>query len=1112
VIQIRLLDGVRAVDDRTGAAVDIGPAKAQALLAALALTPGAVVPVARLVTMVWGEAPPRTAEKTLQTYVAGLRRALGETAIVRVGAAYRLDVEADAVDVIRFQRLLGADRVDDALAEWSGPPFAGLDAEGLAPAAQNLVEQWLGAREEQLARQVDDDPAPAIGPLRELVADHPFREGLWGLLMTALYRVGRQADALAAYRTARHGLVEELGVEPGPDLRALETRILDHDEDLRRPQAAVTLAVADVDDAARSWAAHPHEAAAAMARHEQIVRTTAATHGGHVSSHRGSSFAVAFDRPDAAAAWADDLHAALAAEPWPRPVPVQVRIALHTGPSAGRTGDQPAALVNLAACLAAAGHAGQTVLSDATAALVAGTRPVRALGTHRIDGLPGDVIVHQLGDRAHPPLRTRDDRLLGNLPRRSGRLIGREDELRRIGAALAAAPVVTLVGPGGIGKTRLATAAAQVVEPDVDGAAWLVELATVTGAGDVPRAVGDVLDVHEGPGRDVTEAIVAALRDRRALLVLDNCEHVVEGAAALARAVVAGCPQVQVLATSRERLGIEHERLVDVGPLDPGGPGVELFRERAAAADPAFDAHADRSAVEEICRRLDGIPLAIELAAARTRTLAPPDLLARLGDSLRLLTGGPRSGVAHHRTLRQTVQWSYDLLSPPERSVFQRLSRFVGPFDLAAAEAVAADDEIDALEVDDVVARLVDQSMVLVEPGPFGRRFRLLESLRQLGAERLAAGGGNDVVDDRHARWCVGRVEAVHDLIAGPDEVEGVARLRELWPNLRAAVDWACSRGDGHLARALVAPVAAEVLVRSQTEIADWAERIAAIAAPDDEELIVFAVSQAGRRYWRLQDRAGFERLVDRHGAPDHPLVHHARALVYQDTEALVHWCPRVGEALRAAGDDHLAQLSDIGVPRALLTMGRLDEADALMEVLTERYRRHGPPSLLSWILTMRGYSAAARGDQQGADLLFDESAALEVPDRTHSRNKPSEALSALRRGDPDRAVRILRSDVEDLLLDENLYDMAGTGVAFMSLTATLGRYAEAACIEGHLEAAGNLLRVAILRAVVDDAVAQIAAGAPPGVEEHRQRGRTLDGRQALVFMAEVLDAMAAGP
>ena len=646
-MRIRLLGEVGVVTDQ-GKPVDVGPAKCRAVLAALALSTGTAVPEWRLAELVWGEDPPRTAARTLQSYVVRLRKGLGRDAIVRVGAAYRLDVPADSVDVLRFQRLIDAGEVEAALAEWTGLPLAGLVAPGLAAIVDGLAERWLVAVEAGMERRVEADAAAAIGPLTELTARYPAREGLWVLLMTALYRAGRQADALTAYRTVRRYLIEDLGVEPGPRLRELQARILGQDDRL-----------------------------------------------------------------------------------------------VPAGPAAAGRG--------------------------------------------------------------------------GNLPPRLGRLIGREKDLEVVADALAAFPVVTLVGPGGIGKTRLALAAARRAGTD---AAWLVDLAEIASAGDVPRAVAGTLGVKEGPA----PAIVAALRPRRMLLVLDNCEHLVDGAAELAQAIAEGCPEVRILATSRQHLGLSHgfERLIAVAPLDPGGAGAELFNERAGAVSPAFDAQAWRQAVVAICRHLDGVPLAIELAAARTTSLTPADIAGRLDDHLRLLARGRRAGAERHRTLRATVQWSYDLLSPSARRLFQQLSVFVGPFDLAATQTVAADPAIPADEVGDLLSDLAERSMLAVEPGPFSGRFRLLETMRQFAAGELASSGDAGQVAGRHARWCLGQAARIQRLLAGPDETEGAARLDELWPNYRAAFDWACSAGDLHLAYALVRPVVVEIVRRGRTEIGDW--------------------------------------------------------------------------------------------------------------------------------------------------------------------------------------------------------------------------------------------------------------------------------------------------
>jgi predicted ATPase/class 3 adenylate cyclase len=1129
VVQIRLFGGVRVADD-AGAPVDLGPAKCQTALAALALSAGSAVPVPRLVELVWGAEPPRTAGKTLQSYVTRLRKGVGAAAIVRTGSAYRLDVGPDAVDVARFQRLLAEGDVEAALAEWIGPPLAGLDAPGLTATVDALVEQWLGAVEQHLARSVETDPAAAIGPLTELTAGHPFREGLWALLMTALYRVGRQADALAAYRRARQHLVEELGIEPGPRLRELEASILGHDERLRverssrgsalgPPTGTVTFGFSDVDDSARLWAQHRVEAAEALARHDDLVRDAAEGHGGYVFATGGDSFGVAFHRASDAVAWAGDVQAAMAREPWPGGAAVRVRIGLHTGETQERAKGYFGPAVIVAARLAGAGHGGQTLVSGVTAALLdagevgesGAASDLRDLGTFRLDGVVAEQRVLQVGDGDHPPLRTAEGRR-GNLPRRMGRLIGRDGDLEVVADALAASPVVTLVGPGGIGKTRLALAAAgRAASADLGAGAWFVNLALIASPADVPRAVAAVLDVRETPGRTLIQAVVGVLQPRRALIVLDNCEHVVDGVAELARAVAEGCPNVRVLATSREGLGLGngHEQLIAVAPLDPTGAGVELFAERAAALGPAFDLDACRDDVEEVCRRLDGVPLAIELAAARTATLSPAELVERLDDRLRLLTGGRRTSVERHRTMRATIQWSYDLLSEPEQTLFQRLSIFAGPFDLAAAETVAAGTGLDDAAVDDLLGGLVDQSMVTVESGPFGRRFRLAETMRQYGAEHLSGSGHTDLVAERHARWCLDRVAQVGRLLPGNGEFEAVARLDELWPNLRAAVDWACAARDGALARELIRPIVTEVYVRSRSEIGDWAERIAALAGPDDEDLVVFGLIWAARRYMRHLDRDGYERLVARFGEPDHPMIRFARGFVYTDYRMMAEWAPRALDGLRREGEDYVADLFEIaGLGFAFIMAGRLDEHDAHLAPRAERYRVAGPPTCLNWSLTHLATSASLQGRQEDAWRLFDEAARVAVPARTHSLKNPLDAQAALRRGDRAGAFRRLRSYVDELLDHENLY-LAGLGcIEFVNLMAAAGNLAEAAHVLDYLDATGALDGSLPYKALVAEAAALVATATGPSGDGATAGPPLDDRRQALVYMRDTLDRL----
>jgi predicted ATPase/DNA-binding SARP family transcriptional activator len=1112
MVRIGLLGGVSATTDG-GETVDIGPARCRTVLAVLALAAGSTVPVPRLVELVWGAEPPRTAEKTLQSYVVRLRKGLGPDVIVRTGAAYRLAAEADAVDVARFRRHLDVGDIEAALAEWTGTPLAGLDAHGLTPMVDGLVEQWLGAVEIDLARRVETDAPGAIGPLTELTANHPFREGLWSLLMTALYRVGRQADALAAFRRARQHLVEQLGVEPGPRLRELESLILDHDEQLSgaslsaRPTGTVTFGFCEVEGSSRLWAAYRKKMAVAMVRLDELVRASVDGHGGYVFASGGESFGAAFHRADDAAAWATELQLEVSGEPWPGGVEMALRIGLHTGETDERATSYFGPAVNAAARIAAAGHGGQTLLSAVTSGLL-DRSDLRDLGAYRVDGDVAGHRIFQLGDGEHPPLRTEDSRR-GNLPVRRGRLIGRAEDLDVIAEALALSPVVTLVGPGGIGKTRLAVEAAQMSDADRRCGAWLVELAGIVSSSDVVRAVADTLEVTESPGRTLTQSIVAALQARPALLVLDNCEHVVDGAAELAHAIAERCPGVRVLATSREALGVSGEQLIAVAPLDPAGPGAELFNERAREVSSTFDSHAHRDDVEEICRRLDGVPLAIELAAARTRTLTPPDLVERLGDRLRLLTGGRRTSAERHRTLRATIAWSYDLLARPHRVLFGRLSIFAGPFDLAAARSVAADDELDPADVDDLLGDLVERSMLIVESGPFGRRFRLLETMREFAAEHLSEDGCTDVIARRHARWCLDQVTHIHQLLVGPAEVEGVARLAELWPNLRAGFDRACASGDRELAGALVRPVAGEVDLRRQVEICDWAERILALTPPADDEQIIFWLACAARRYMQIGDHDGYERLLHRYGEPDHALVRYTRAYLYDDGEAVGECSAEAVAWLRLHGEDHTAALTEIGGASGLLSTGRFEELDAVVSVLADRYRAQGPPTLLYVALTLLGYSAFFQGKPGQADRLFDESAGIDVPDRTISVNEPVEARSAFRRGHRTRAFRILRSHVDNLLQTHNTDIASNAAVEFINMMASIDRLHDAARVLGYLATTGDFGALAV-RTLVADSAGKVAAGAGPTPDRQQQPPvQLLDARHALEFMRDVLDELA---
>jgi hypothetical protein len=394
--------------------------------------------------------------------------------------------------------------------------------------------------------------------------------------------------------------------------------------------------------------------------------------------------------------------------------------------------------------------------------------------------------------------------------------------------------------------------------------------------------------------------------------------------------------------------------------------------------------------------------------------------------------------------------------------------------------------------------------MLMVESGPFGRRFRLLETMRQFAAERLAEADRTDLVAERHAQWCLGAAVRIQRLLAGQAEVEGVARLAELWPNLRAAFDWACAANDRHLARALVRPVVVEVTRRSRGELGDWVERILALTPPGDGELVVFGLTWAAQRYKLGQNPEAYERLIDRYGEPDHPLMRHARASVYQDYEATARWAPSAVAELRRRGEVDLAEHFELDVGAGLALRGHFEEGDAFIAALADRYRTHGPPTLLHLSLMLLGYSASLQGQHDLAERLYDEAMGVEIPERTQSPNKSIEARAAFRRGDRDRAFRILSSLIDELLDTGNMQAICVTCVEFVNMMTALGRLADAAPMLYHLDRTFPYWAV-----LVAEARSKIDANAEFHRAEEQASGRNLSDRQALEYLREVLQQVA---
>ncbi|HEX2089087.1 MAG TPA: tetratricopeptide repeat protein [Actinomycetota bacterium] len=540
--------------------------------------------------------------------------------------------------------------------------------------------------------------------------------------------------------------------------------------------------------------------------HQRLMREAIAAYGGHEVRTEGDSFFVVFRSAPDAMACAVAAQRALAAHPWSHGEPLRVRMGMHTGEGRLLGRDYLGIDVNRAARIAAAGHGGQVLLSDATRVLVADAVPggvtLRDLGKHRLKDFDEPRSVHQIVidglEAKFPPLKTLE--IPSNLPVQLTTFVGRERELGQIGDVLGRRRLVTLTGPGGSGKTRLAIqAASQMMERFPDGV-FFVDLSAIRDARLVPSAITLSLDLKERPGRGPWETLKEHFQGRTSLLILDNFEQVID-ASDIARAVLETAPKTTVLVTSRVRLDLPGEQDFPVPPLEvpwpedvgslAGNESVELFLDRARAVQPSFELTKDNAqAVAAICTRLDGLPLAIELAAAQVRLLAPGELLARLDRRLSTLGTGSRHAPERQRTLRRTIEWSYELLQPEERTVFARLAVFAGGATVAAIEEVCnpmTDLGVTALEV---LASLIDKSLVRRVEFPEGSRFSMLETIHEYARDRLEAEFDLEDTSRRHAEFFARDAEKLAAQIRGPGGAALMpAMVRDL-DNFRAAMSW----------------------------------------------------------------------------------------------------------------------------------------------------------------------------------------------------------------------------------------------------------------------------------------------------------------------------------
>src|SRR4051812_10221152 len=669
-MEVRVLGPVELVIDGQARSLP-GPGERE-LLALLALAAGRVVAVPALVDGLWAEALPANPGNALQVRVSKLRRALvaagapGELVVTRP-PGYLLHLDRGEVDALRFADQVAAARAStdadpvtaaglyrEALVAWRGPALAEFaDAAWAATEAARLAELHLAAREELVDLELAAGRhTEVLGELEALRAAHPLRERLHGRLMLALYRAGRQADALAAYQRARTVLDAELGLEPGAELRGLQEAILQQRPDLAAPARTATVAASD-----------------------------------------GSA----------------------------------------------------------------------------------------------------------------TPGRPR-------LPARLTSFLGRGADLQRVGELLRTARLVTVTGPGGVGKTSLALEAARAAAEHFGDGAAFVRLAGVTDPAQVCSTVLAALEIRDVATATAEDQLLGHLEDHSVLLVLDNCEHLADACALLAERLLETCPDVRLLATSREPLAArgEVQYAIDPLPVPPedadaagltGSAAAELFLDRARAARPDLDLReTDAAAVADICRHLDGMPLALELAAARVAALPVGELAARMGDRFTLLTTGPRTAEARQRTLRATVDWSYQLLTDPERVLLRRLSVFRSSWSLDAMQAVAADAPLDSPGAVDLLGRLVDRSLVVLDrtgaDRAAGPRYHLLETIRQYAAERLAEAGESDAIARAHADHFTALAERAETELRGDGQARWLPRLAAERDDIDAALAWCTAHAD----------------------------------------------------------------------------------------------------------------------------------------------------------------------------------------------------------------------------------------------------------------------------------------------------------------------------
>jgi predicted ATPase/class 3 adenylate cyclase len=956
------------------------------------------------------------------------------------------------------------------------------------------------------------------------------------------------------------------------------------------PGGTLTLLFTDIEESTRLLQFLGEEYERVLAEHQQLIRAAVRQHGGHEVDTTGDGFFIVFPRAREAVLSAIDAQRAIYAHSWPGGSPLRVRMGLHTGEPARSQGKYVGLDVHRAARIASAAWGGQILLSHTTRDLVEGDLPegttLRDLGMHRLKDLQRSEHLHQVvrGDlpAEFPPLPSLDT-LPNNLPRKLTSFIGREQEIADVRRLLATTPLLTIVGVGGAGKTRLALQVGADLLAGFRHGAWLVEFAPVSDPRQVPEAVAVALGVREYPGLSLHASLLHYLSTRHLLLVLDNCEHVIAAAAELVETLLSAAPDVRLLCTSREPLGIAGETIWRIPSLrlpraGPDGSvaslaqneAVRLFAERARTVAPGFELTGENTPlIARICVRLDGIPLAIELAAARVRVLSVQQVAARLDDRFRLLAGGSRTALPRQQTLRAAMDWSHDLLTAAEQTLLRRLSVFAGGWTLEAAEVICGGRAEERAGVLDLLTRLVDKSLVEVD-GAATPRYTMLETVRQYAREKLLDAQEAPQFRSRHRDWFLALAEEAAAHLQGPQQRTWLDRLEREWDNLQVALEWSTEGQDpapglrmagalwrfwylrGHLTtgatwleealRRAPAPTitrawalnGAAVLAHSvgsytrAVELADETMRLARTLGDDralaSGQLLRSAVHQAQGDFGRAasladESLAVFRTAEDLWGQALALSVLGDLAVTQGEYESALRRYEESTVLFRRVGDAWGIAYSQRGSGFAARLQGDYDLAASLQAASLAAARELGDRLGIGYALIQMGFVQWRQGEYAQASALLQES--LSILRESGNRRGVADVLSVLGlveeyQGHHERAEQVLQESVD-------LYRTIGSRIGVASVLGTLGRVALHAGDDAHAAALAQE-SVALFREMGDrrgtatslrllgEAVLHRGdhAGAARHAEESLGLFRALGDRWAIGYALRLVAAVAA--